>query len=345
MKKKSITNAPFEAVLLISFGGPKGRKDIRPFLQNVLRGRRIPEDRLEAVVKHYELFNGISPLTSITMSQADGLRKRLLSYECELPVYVGMRNWYPFLENTLSEMSSAGITRVLGLTLAPHHSYSSCEQYKQNVRRAKMAINSKSKSNISVTYPGGWHTHQGFIDANADHIDIALSKLSPNLRQSTRLIFTAHSIPSSMASKSRYEAELRESAVLITRALGRTDWSLVFQSRSGRPQDPWLEPDICDYLRTEHSRGLESAVISPIGFVADHIEVLYDLDKEASQVCKNLNLPMVRAAAANDHPRFIDTLADVVKETCRLYERGHPLSITSDVSPAHIEQPPPTLTG
>ena len=342
MSNISPAHAAFDAVLLIGFGGPQGRDDIRPFLRNVLRGRRVSEERLEAVVKHYELFDGVSPLTAITQRQVAGLRERLQAEGPALPVYVGMRNWRPFLEDTLEEMGAVGITRALGLTLAAHHSYSSCWQYKQNVARARTTLRAASRPDVEVTYVGGWHDHAGFVGANAYRIDRALNELPAAVQDRARLIFTAHSIPVTMASESRYEAELRETAALVARTLGRTDWALAFQSRSGRPQDPWLEPDICDYLRTERTRGLEATVISPIGFVADHIEVLYDLDWEAAQVCEAVRLPMARAATVNDHPLFLDMLADVVRRTCRLYRYGHPLSVVSPESPPHFEPSPPT---
>ena len=332
---------PFGAVLLIGFGGPQGRDEIRPFLRNVLRGRRIPETRFQAVVGHYEQFDGISPLTAITMRQAAGLRARLQSGELALPVYVGMRNWHPFLEDTLTEMGSAGVTRAIALTLAAHHSYSSCGQYKQNVEQAREALHTASRPDVELTYVGRWYDHVGFVKANARHVDLALAELPAPVRDRARLIFTAHSIPDAMAAESRYETELRESAVLVTRELGRTDWALVYQSRSGRPQDPWLKPDICEYLRAERARGLEAAVVCPIGFVADHVEVLYDLDQEAAQICKENGLPMARAAAVNDDPFFLDMLADVVRRTCRLYGRSRPLSLVPAAPAARAEPPPP----
>ena len=263
---------PFDAVLLVSFGGPQSRDEIRPFLANVLRGRSVPPARLDAVVHHYEMFNGVSPLTAITMRQADGLRERLT--RDRLPVYVGMRNWHPFLEDTLKEMSNTGMRHALALTLSAQHSYSSCGQYKQNVTQARDAIHQTSHADIAVTYVAGWHEHPGFIEANVRQIERALVELPSQLQPAARLVFTAHSIPDSMAAESRYVAELRESAVLIAKRLGRDDWALVFQSRSGSPQDPWLEPDICDYIRAEREHGLDAIVVSPIGFVADHIEVL-----------------------------------------------------------------------
>ena len=335
------TGGPFDAVLLISFGGPGGRDDIRPFLENVLRGRRVPHDRVEDVVHHYELFGGISPLTDITLRQAEGLRQRLAAAGPRLPVYVGMRNWHPFLVDTLSAMSAAGIRRVLGIPLAAQHSYSSCGQYKMNVVQAEDERRAAGEPGIQVTYAPGWHTHEAFIAANAAQITRALERLPDGVRPGARLVFTAHSIPESMAAESRYAAELKESAALVADALGRDDWTLVFQSRSGRPQDPWLEPDICDYLRAARKDGLGAAAIIPIGFVCDHIEVLYDLDTEAAAVCREIGLPMTRAESVDDHARFLDMLADVVRQCVRRYDGGCPLPIVPATPPTRTELPPP----
>lgn len=329
---------PFDAVVLISFGGPREPKEIRPFLANVLRGRSIPAERLEHVVGHYELFDGVSPITEITLRQAEGLRQRLAS---NVPVYVGMRNWHPFLEDTLKQMSADGVRRALGVMLAAHHSYSSCGQYKQNVVQARKTIGAEGVRDVEVTYVAGWHTHEGFIDANARHIRDALDRLPADLRQRARLVFTAHSIPLTMASGSRYETELGESAALIAQRLQWKDWTLVYQSRSGRPQDPWLEPDVCDYLRAEGAAGLDAVVLSPIGFVADHIEILYDLDTEAAEVCDEAGVAMSRAEAVNDDPSFLDALADVVGAECQRYATGTPLPIVPGTPPPKMEPPPP----
>ncbi|MYH28194.1 MAG: ferrochelatase [Acidobacteria bacterium] len=332
---------PFDAVLLISFGGPLRRADIRPFLQNVLRGRRVPPARLEAVVQHYELFDGVSPLTAITRRQAEGLRARLAATGPKLPVFVGMRNWHPFLDDTLEEMAAAGIERALGIVLAAHHSYSSCGQYRQNVAQARQELRARAAADVEVLFAPGWHTHQGFVEANARRIDAARRQLPDAVRQAARIVFTAHSIPTAMAAACRYETDLRETAERVAARLETDDWVLAYQSRSGRPEDPWLEPDVCEYLRTAHERGLRAAVIAPIGFVADHIEVLYDLDTEAAEVCRDLGLPMRRAAAVNDHPAFIDTLADVTQRACEQARCRRPLPIVPASPPARLEPPPP----
>ena len=341
MVTERLSSGPFDAVLLIGFGGPQGREDIRPFLQNVLRARRIPPARFEAVVQHYELFDGVSPLTEITMRQAAGLRTRLAADGLQLPVYVGMRNWHPFLDDTLSEMALAGVQHNLGIILAAQHCYSSCGQYKQNVSQALSEPRNQKTAELKVTYVAGWHDHQGFVAANAECIRDALDTLPAALRQEARLVFTAHSIPQAMARVSRYEEELRESAALVAQHVGCKDWALAFQSRSGRPGDPWLEPDICDYLRAEVKTGLKSVMSSPIGFVCDHVEVLYDLDIEAAEACRDLGLPMRRAASVGEHPMFLDMLADVVRQAHRRYGRGRPLPLVPANLPLPLELPPP----
>ena len=321
---------PFDAVLLISFGGPQGPDDVRPFLANVLRGRPVPSARVEEVVRHYELFGGVSPLTELTRRQAAGLRQRLERDAPALPVYVGMRNWHPFLTDTLREMAHAGVRRAVGFILAAHRSYSSCEQYRRNVTVARRELGIEGVGDVSVTYVGDWHTHDGFIDACAARTNTVRQTLPETLRDRARVVFTAHSIPLSAAADSRYQQQLLESARLIASRLGVTDWALVFQSRSGRPQDPWLEPDICDYLRAERRGGLDAVVVCPLGFVADHVEVLYDLDHEAAAVCEELGITMRRAAAVNDDPRFLDLMADLVRATVDRYRGGCPLPVCAE---------------
>ena len=318
---------PFDAVLVIAFGGPQGLADIRPFLANVLRGRRIPADRIEEVAGHYERFGGVSPLTAITMRQADGLRQKLAEHGNALPVYVGMRNWHPLLPDTLTAMARDGVSRAIGFICAGHRSYSSCTQYRQNVADATAPTVAAGGRGLSVTYVDDWHAHDGFIETNARHVADAIGSLPAALRDHARIVFTAHSVPCSMAGAERYKAQLEESARLVADRLRRPDWALVFQSRSGRPGDPWLEPDVRDYLRGERAKGLEAVVLCPIGFVCDHVEVLYDLDVEAAAVCSEIGLAMTRAHAVNDDAGFIDMMTDVVLRTWGRYRSGRPLPI------------------
>jgi protoporphyrin/coproporphyrin ferrochelatase len=319
--------APFDAVLLIAFGGPLGPADVRPFLANVLRGRRVTPERVDEVAHHYELFGGVSPLTELTRRQARGLQARLAEVGPQLPVFVGMRNWHPFLADTLSEMSRAGIRRALGIIMAAHRSYSSCLQYRENVRDARGAVKDAASGAVEVIYTGDWHEHPAFIDAWTAHIERALAGLPQPSRGLARLIFTAHSIPTQMADAYPYREQLLSSARLIAERLRRMDWALVYQSRSGRPGDPWLGPDVRDYLREARAGGLAAAVLCPIGFVSDHVEVLYDLDHEALGVARELGLQVVRAETPNDDPLFIDMMADLVRAEWNRYGRGVPLSI------------------
>ena len=318
----------FDSVLLISFGGPQGRDDIRPFLANVLRGRRVSPERVEEVAHHYELFDGISPITALTRRQAEGLRARLASAGRPLPVYVGMRNWHPLLADTLRQMHADGVRRAVGFIAAAHHSYSSCQQYRENVAAAQKELEAAG-GHVDITFAGSWYDHPLFIDANAAHVNAARQRLPTAVRDAVRLVFTAHSIPTPMAEVSLYREQLQSSARLIAEKARVSDWTVVYQSRSGRPQDPWLEPDVCEYLRREYASGLRAAILCPVGFVCDHIEVLYDLDREAADVCASIGLPMVRAEAVNDDPLFLDMMADVVLRTIRRYETGRPLPIVN----------------
>jgi len=319
---------PFDAVLVVAFGGPAGQEDVRPFLANVLRGRRVTPERIEEVVHHYERFGGVSPLTSITLKQARGLEQRLAAQRLGLPVYVGMRNWHPLLSDTLRTMAADGVRRAVCLILAPHRSYSSCTQYRQNVIDARIATAAAGLPDVAVTYVGDWHMHPKFIETNQRHTRAALDRLPAIARSGARLVFTAHSVPVAMAGAARYAQQVNESARLVAAAVGSHEWTVVFQSRSGRPEDPWLGPDVCEYLRgiAKHVPGV---VLVPIGFVCDHIEVLYDLDHEAAEVCRETGLPMARAETVNDDPIFLDMASDVVLDLMETYRSGPPLQIVS----------------
>jgi len=293
------------------------------------------------VVGHYEHFGGVSPLTEITMLQAEGLRTRLAAAGVNVPVFVGMRNWHPLLPDTVKQMADAGVKRAIGFICAAQRSYSSCTQYKQNVVDARVESVAEGRNDVEVTYVEDWHEHDGFVDTNARHVEDALQRLPDAVRARARIVFTAHSIPESMTGAARYQRQLQQSARRVAERVGRSNWALVYQSRSGRPEDPWLGPDICEYLADEHAKGLEAVVLCPIGFVCDHIEVLYDLDHEAAQVCKEIGLPMTRAHAVNDDPAFLDLIGDVVLRTWRRYERGFPLAIAPPATPERVEGPPP----
>jgi ferrochelatase len=238
-------------------------------------------------------------------------------------------------------MSEAGVRRAVGFICAAHRSYSSCTQYKQNVVDARAEIVAAGLRDVEVTYVGDWHTAEGFITANAANVTRAIERLPAAVRRAARIVFTAHSIPVSMSGAARYQQQLKASAGLVAEHLGTRNWALVFQSRSGRPTDPWLEPDVCDYLRREAGAGLEAVVVCPLGFLCDHIEVLHDLDREAADVCAEIGLPMVRADAVNDAPPFLDAMAEAVLTTWRQHASGRPLPLVAATPPERVEGPPP----
>ena len=301
--------APFDAVLLIAFGGPTSIEEVRPFLANVVRGRTIPAERLDAVVHHYEIIGGHSPLNALTFRQAEGLRSELARQGRPLPVYVGMRNWSPYLHETLDLMQREGIRQAVGVILAAQQSDASWGRYQRDVADARAALDGNAPE---VDFVPGWHAHRLFIDAVAEQARAALASIPADQRSALRLIFTAHSIPTAMAAAAPYEAQLHEGAALVAERLGIPSHVLAYQSRSGSPREPWLEPDILTTIRTEAARGARQLLVVPLGFVCDHVEVLYDLDIEARQAAADAGLGFARAATVNDHPTFIRMLAAVV---------------------------------
>ncbi|MCA9118206.1 MAG: ferrochelatase, partial [Planctomycetaceae bacterium] len=302
-----------DAVLVVSFGGPEGRDDVIPFLENVLRGRNVPRERMLEVAEHYNHFEGVSPLNAQVRELISVLQPELTRRGIDVPVYWGNRNWHPLLPDTMREIADAGHRRVLALVLSSCSSYSSCRQYRENIQAARESVGDGAPVVDKVR---AFFNHPGFIDASSARVADALEKFSLADRQHVHVAYTAHSIPSSMASTCRYEAQLTETARLISEHLGVPPErsALVFQSRSGRPQDPWLEPDICDHLVSLHSRGVRHVVIAPIGFLSDHMEVLFDLDTEARQLSTELDLQMERAATVGTHPAFVAALGDLIAE-------------------------------
>jgi ferrochelatase len=302
------TDARYGAVLLVGFGGPASPAEIRPFLDRVTAGRPIPRERYEEVAHHYEAIGGRSPFNEITGRQAAALRERLARAGMKIPVVIGMRNTPPWLDDALAELGRVAVKRALGFVLAAHRCEASWGRYLRNVEEACARVGPEAPA---IDYLGEWHAHPLFIEAAADRAADALARLDPAARDRAILIFTAHSIPAAMAAASPYVEQLRESAELIARRLDRREWKLAFQSRSGNPRDPWLEPDVSDVLRGAEGR---AAVIAPIGFICDHVEVLYDLDVEAARVAREAGVTMVRAATVGEHPRFIEMIAALVCE-------------------------------
>ena len=298
-----------DSVLLIAFGGPEKPEDIKPFLEIVSAGRRIPPERLEEVARHYELIGGRSLLNELTRRQAEGLRQALKRGGIKTPVYVGMRNWNPFLHETLAEMRDRGHRRALGIILSSFQTEASWERYVADVAAAREKVGDGAPE---VAYAPPWAEHPRFIDAMVARAGDALGQVPAPKRAEALLVFTAHSVPAAMANGSPYARQLEAAALLIAGRLGHARWQIAYQSRSGAPSDPWLEPDICDALRRVKKQGIEDVVVIPIGFVCDHVEVLYDLDVEARAVAAEVGLRLHRAQAANDHPAFIAMLADLV---------------------------------
>jgi len=300
-----------DAVLLIAFGGPEKPEDIRPFLAAVTRGRPIPAARLEEVARHYEAIGGRSPLNELTFRQADGLRARLRAAGLGLPVYVGMRNWTPSLPEALAAMAGGGARRALGIILSVLQTEASWERYQQDVSAARAALGPAAPE---VRYAPPWSERAGFLDAMADRVRAALAALPAAERAATPLLFTAHSIPVGMAAASPYVSQFTAAAGAVAARLGHARWSLAYQSRSGRPEDAWLEPDVGDALPRLAAGGARRVVVAPLGFVADHVEVLYDLDIEARRIAERAGLGFHRAATVGAHPAFLAMLAALVGE-------------------------------
>ena len=301
-----------QAVLLIGFGGPTRSDEIRPFLENVLRGRRVPRERIEEVAHHYELIGGRSPFNDLTFRQADGLRELLEREGPPIPVYVGMRNWHPLLADVLEQMAGDGVRRAVGVILAPHQGEASWGRYQDAVREARVLVEEKmGRPAPAVDYCQAWFAHPDFVEAVADRVRQQWNRIPSRDRVQTRLLFTAHSVPSRFDSP--YVDQLRESCRAVASLLKISEWELVYQSRSGGPRDPWLEPDVCDVIESLGKKKCPGVLLAPIGFVCDHVEVLYDLDVEARQVARKWKMDFHRAQTVNDHPRFIRALADVVR--------------------------------
>jgi ferrochelatase len=298
-----------DSILLIAFGAPERPEDIRPFLEIVTAGRRIPAERIEEVARHYEAIGGRSPLNELTRRQAAALRGALAREDVARPVYVGMRNWHPFLHETLAEMKDAGHRRALGIILSSFQTEASWERYVADVAAARDKVGPGAPE---VVYAPAWADHPLFIKAMAERVEEALAAIPSPRRGQARLLFTAHSVPAAMAAGSPYAAQLEGVARVIAGRLSHARWSLAYQSRSGSPREPWLEPDIADAVRALAREGVTDVVVAPIGFVCDHVEVLYDLDVEARDVARGLGVQFHRALAANDHPLFIAMLADLV---------------------------------
>jgi protoporphyrin/coproporphyrin ferrochelatase len=299
-------SAKCDAVMMIGFGGPTRADEVRPFLDNVLRGRPVPRERYEEVVHHYDLLGGRSPYNDLTLRQAAALRAQLEKKSIRVPIAVGMRNWTPYIADAMRSLAESGARRILGFIMSAHRSEASFERYQANVNDACAALGAAAPE---VVYPQPWHDHPLFVGAVTSRAREALSRLDPPDRSRARLIFTAHSIPLAMAQACGYVEQLTQSARMAAGELGIDAWQFAYQSRSGNPREPWLEPDIRETLRNLDSK---IAVVVPIGFLCDHVEVLYDLDIEAAQVARDAGIRMERAPTVGDHPLFIEMMASIV---------------------------------
>lgn len=306
----------FDALLVVSFGGPEHSADVLPFLENVTRGRNVPRERLLEVAEHYYHFGGASPINAQNRALIEDLRNSLPGQGIRLPIYWGNRNWQPFLPDALRAMADDGIERAIAFVTSAFSSYSGCRQYRENLADAAMRVGPRAPR---VEKLRNFFNHPGFIAAQADRVVDALRKVSACPFQSTRMVFTAHSIPNSMAAGCAYEAQLHEACGLVASAVRLQagwsgTWELAYQSRSGPPSQPWLEPDICDRLKSLASSGEQAVVVVPIGFLSDHLEVLYDLDTEALQVCSQAGLQMIRAGTVGTHARIVQMVGELIGE-------------------------------
>ncbi|HWB98478.1 MAG TPA: ferrochelatase [Bryobacteraceae bacterium] len=301
-----------DAILLVSFGGPEGPEDVIPFLENVLRGKNVPRERMREVADHYQRFGGRSPLNDHNRAILAALRQLLAAEGPALPVYWGNRNWHPLLTEAFAQMQADGIRRVFAFVTSAFSSYSGCRQYLEDIARAQAETGTES---IEVLKLRPFYRHPGFLEPVVDALRAALAGIPEERRQAAVLLYTAHSIPLSMAASSPYVAQLEEACRLVSAAVGRSDHRLVYQSRSGPPQQPWLEPDILETLRGLARDGsVRDVVVVPIGFVSEHIEVLYDLDTAARAVAEDLGLRMVRTPTPDSDPRFVAMIRELVLE-------------------------------
>ena len=303
---------PFDALLVVSFGGPNGPDDVMPFLENVLRGKNVPRERMLEVSEHYQHFGGKSPINDQNLALIEAIKADLAANGINLPVYWGNRNWHPLFADTLEQMKKDGIKKSLAFFTSIFSCYSGCRQYRENIIEAQEQVGPDAPEVHKLRMA---FNHPLYIGASADRVQKALDQIPESRRSAARVVFTAHSIPLSMAENCKYETQLNEASRLIMEAIGENPWDLVYQSRSGPPQQPWLDPDICDHIQALHDAGgIEDMVIMPVGFVSDHMEVMFDLDTEAMDLCKELSINMVRAGSVGVHPQFVSMVSQLILE-------------------------------
>jgi protoporphyrin/coproporphyrin ferrochelatase len=321
---------PYDALLIVSFGGPDGPDDVLPFLENVLRGRNVPRERMREVAEHYFKFGGRSPINDQNRALKAALEKELSVHGLQLPVYWGNRNWHPLLTDAIHQMATDGVRRALAFVTSAYSSYSSCRQYRENIAAAQAEVGPPAPTIEKLRV---FFNHPGFIEPMIESTRAALQMIPAGRRCDAQLFFTAHSIPIAMADNCPYVEQLNEASRLVAKGLEITSWTLAYQSRSGPPQQPWLEPDIGDVLESRHREfPIRDIVVVPIGFISDHMEVLFDLDTEVKQRCERLDINMVRAATAGLHPRFVSMIRELIVE--RMSD-SHPRPALGSLGPSH----------
>jgi len=311
MAHKNGKTLSYDAVIVLSFGGPEGPEDVLPFLHNVTRGRKVPQRRLMEVAEHYQAFGGISPINGQNREFVRHLSAELERRGFDLPVMFGNRNWNPYLEDTLATAVQDGYSRILVLVTSAFSSYSGCRQYIEDIEGAIASIDSVTSLAVDKIRP--FYNSSGFIQAIQDNLRVTLEGFHDNADQDVQILFTAHSIPFSMAANCEYEEQLREACGLVMDQFGEHPWKLVFQSRSGPPTQPWLEPDICDAIEGSHHMNI---VACPIGFVSDHMEVLFDLDRDAKNACESRGIKFGRVRAVGTNPKFVSGITDLIEQRC-----------------------------
>jgi ferrochelatase len=302
----------YNAALVVSFGGPEGPDDVLPFLENVLRRKPVPRERMLEVAEHYHHFGGVSPINAQNRALISALEQELATYRLDLPVYWGNRNWHPLLADTLRRMADDGVRRALGFFTSAFSSYSGCRQYRENIADAQQIVGPQAPHVDKLRM---FFNHPGYIEPLIEHVRTAFEQIAPARRSDALLVFTAHSIPQAMAAGCDYERQFHEACRLVAQGVGHHNWDLAYQSRSGPPQQPWLDPDVGDFIQQQHAlTPLRDIVILPIGFISDHVEVLYDLDVEVRAVCDRLGINMVRASTVGTHPRFVRMIRELIVE-------------------------------
>ena len=307
-----LMSSPYDAVLLVSFGGPERPDDVIPFLENVAGGRDVPRQRMLEAAARYELFGGVSPINAENRALLAALLGEVGVRGLTLPVYWGNRHWHPLLCDAVGQMAEDGVRRGLAFVTSAFSSYPGCRQYLEDIERAREEVGPQAPR-IDKLRP--FYNHPGFIEAVVERVRAALGQIPEQRRGAARLVYTAHSLPLRMARNCAYEEQLGEACRLVCERVGRADWELVYQSRSGRPSEPWLEPDVCDHLRELSRKSFGGdVVIVPIGFVCEHMETVYDLDVVARGVCEELGWNMIRAGVVGCHPRFVEMVGELIEE-------------------------------